>query len=108
MTTRGIEKLAAFSHVRYDDNFWGGVEPDMAKVVVEKLSKRSESRSTRHSISEKRVRDSAGKSRMIRTIDAESPTFGDDLRYIFAQNVRKARRDNKRLIGTPDVVLPKP
>jgi hypothetical protein len=75
----------------------------MPKVVVEQLN---QSKPGRHAVSKKRVRDSAGNARTIRTIDAESPTFGDDLRYVFTRNVRKARRENKRLIGTPDVVVP--
>lgn len=36
------------------------------------------------------------------TIDATSPTFGDDLRRIFEKNVAKARRENKKKFGSPD------
>jgi hypothetical protein len=36
------------------------------------------------------------------TIDATSPTFGDDLRHTFEKNVAKARRENKKKFGSPD------
>jgi hypothetical protein len=36
------------------------------------------------------------------TIDASSPTFGDDLRRAFEKNVAKARRENKKKFGSPD------
>lgn len=36
------------------------------------------------------------------TIDATSPTFGDDLRRAFEKNVAKARRENKKKFGSPD------
>jgi hypothetical protein len=36
------------------------------------------------------------------TIDATSPTFGDDLRRAFEKNVAKARRENKNKFGSPD------
>ena len=35
-------------------------------------------------------------------IDANSPTFDADLTYVFQQNVARARRENKRLFGSPD------
>jgi hypothetical protein len=35
-------------------------------------------------------------------IDANSKTFTDDLTAVFKKNVAKARRENKRLFGSPD------
>lgn len=37
--------------------------------------------------------------KVIRTLDARSDAFGDDLTYVFRKNVEKARRENKRLTG---------
>lgn len=52
----------------------------------------------------RRVTDADGRKVTIRAIDANSPTFGDDLLYVFSKNVEAARRENKRLIGTPSGV----
>jgi hypothetical protein len=41
------------------------------------------------------------------TIDATSPTFGDDLRRAFEKNVAKARRENKKKFGSPDPQPPR-
>jgi len=46
-----------------------------------------------------RVSDYAGKPS---TIDATSPTFGDDLRRAFEKNVARVRRENKKKFGSPD------
>ena len=35
-------------------------------------------------------------------IDSNSPTFDADLTYVFQRNVARARRENKRLFGSPD------
>jgi hypothetical protein len=43
----------------------------------------------------------------VRTLDARSATFGDDLLYVFGKNVAKARRDNKRVTGATDSVVRK-
>ena len=52
---------------------------------------------------EKRVRDTASQVKTLRVLDIGSRTFGEDLQYVFGKNVAEARRDNKRIIGTPDV-----
>jgi len=38
-------------------------------------------------------------------IDGESPTLGKDLTWAFAQNVKRARAENRRLVGDPDPAL---
>ena len=48
----------------------------------------------------RRVTDADGQKVTIRAIDANSPTFGEDLLYVFGKNVEAARRENKRVIGT--------
>jgi hypothetical protein len=41
------------------------------------------------------------------SIDANSPTFADDLEIVFRRNVAKARRANKKKFGSPDRVVQK-
>lgn len=50
------------------------------------------------------VFNSDGTSRVIHSVDAESPTLGKDLEHLFRLNVAKARRDNERIVGVADFV----
>lgn len=75
----------------------------MAKVVYTTL-KPSKSGKKTSSVTTKRVKGADGKALTVHTIDADSQTFGDDVSYVFRQNVRKARRENKRLVGSSDRV----
>jgi hypothetical protein len=77
----------------------------MAKVVVRSLQAKPKGRRGSTGVAEKRVRDTEGQVKTLRTLDARSQTFGDDLQYVFGRNVAKARRDNKRTIGTADAVV---
>ena len=43
-----------------------------------------------------------GRSKTVYRLDANSPTFDADLQYVFSRNVAKARRENKRLFGSPE------
>lgn len=52
------------------------------------------------SVKAKRVKTADGRTMTLLTIDADSKTFGDDLSYVFKKNVAKARRENKRLLGS--------
>jgi hypothetical protein len=40
----------------------------------------------------------------LRTLNANSESFGSDFTYVFGRNVAKARRENKRVTGRTDVV----
>lgn len=55
----------------------------------------------------RRVTAADGEKVTIRAIDANSPTFGDDLLYVFSKNVEAARRENKRVLGSPSGVAKK-
>jgi hypothetical protein len=35
-------------------------------------------------------------------LDPHSPTFTDDLTRLFQRNIARARRENKKLFGSPD------
>lgn len=52
---------------------------------------------------EKRVRQADGRFETIRTVDLASPSFGEDMLYVFTKNVAAARRENKRVTGKADV-----
>jgi len=52
----------------------------------------------------KRVVGLKGKVTMVATLDADSKSFGEDLRRVFERKVRKARRENKRVTGLADFV----
>lgn len=75
----------------------------MKKHVAASLHAKSNGVRTTRTVAEKRVRDTAGQVKTLRVLDIGSETFGDDLQYVFGKNVAKARRDTKRLLGTPDV-----
>jgi hypothetical protein len=73
----------------------------MARIVYGDLNpKRGRSRPSVR----KRVVHASGETSSIYTVDADSRTFGDDLTSVFRENVRKARRRNKRVVGAADRV----
>jgi hypothetical protein len=78
------------------------VGADMAKVVVKKFSgPKADLRGT--AVTQKRVRDAnSGQFLVVRTIDAQCKTLGQDLNYVFSKNVAKARRENKAVTGVVD------
>lgn len=77
----------------------------MAKVVYKSL-KGGRSGASR-SVGKKRISDSEGRSRTVHTLDANSASFDEDLRYVFRRSVAKARRENKRIVGSADIAPPK-
>jgi len=74
----------------------------MAKVVVAKLKAEKGKAAAGTSVVEKRVRDASGKLQVVRTIDGHSKSFANDLTYVFARNVAKARRENRAVTGVAD------
>ena len=54
------------------------------------------------SVRAKRMRNGAGKSVRVLSLDANSTTFIDDLTTVFQRNVAKARRENRQLLGSAD------
>ena len=79
----------------------------MAKVIVSDLKSKEAVRPGKGRVAEKRVPNGEGQVKVLRTLDVGSSTFGDDLHYVFRKNVAKARRDNKRIIGSADGVVTK-
>ena len=75
----------------------------MAKVIIKKLANRKRA-SQPETVGQKRVRSENGKFLTLRTVKTESKSFGSDFSYVFGKNVAKARRENKRVTGSTDVV----
>jgi len=74
----------------------------MGKVVVRKIDFKNGKAGARPGVKKTRVRDSAGQPMQIYTLDARSPTFGDDLTYVYQANVATARHENRKLFGSAD------
>jgi hypothetical protein len=77
----------------------------MTKVVVADLA--TPPRRITRSVQKKRVRDADGRTRQVMLLDLNSATFDDDLTYVFERNVAKARRQNKKLLGSADGIKAK-
>jgi hypothetical protein len=77
----------------------------MAKVVITRMEgKTARSIGSKGTgVTLKRV-SKDGRITSIRTLDAGSETFGKDFTWTFGANVKKARKENKRVIGVPDRV----
>ncbi len=78
----------------------------MTKVIIGKKDPANRRRPS--TVGLKRFRDpDSGRLIVIRSIDANSATFGTDLHEVFARNVEKARKENKKKFGSSDRVSPK-
>ena len=51
--------------------------------------------------------DSDGCRQKLQTLDVHSRSFGQDFGEAFKKSVRKARRENTRIIGRPDIAVGK-
>lgn len=68
----------------------------MTDVIIAELKRPKTSGSVR----EKRLRKADGQTVRVLSLDANSETFADDLTVVFERNVARARRENKRLLGS--------
>lgn len=76
-------------------------------VVYKSLNdKKIDRKST--SVTSRKVRGPDGEPVTVYSFDPNSPTLADDITYIFRQNVKRARRRNKELFGSPDGLPRKP
>jgi hypothetical protein len=79
----------------------------MTRIIVRKLNGKAGARHGRSSVVSKSVHKPSGERIRILSVDANSPTFGNDLSIVFERNVAKARRANKKKFGSPDRVAQK-
>jgi hypothetical protein len=73
----------------------------VSKVKVAKLAIKHGNRRPK-AVARTVVRRSNGRMMEVFTVDANSPTFDDDLTYVYRENVANARRENERLFGSAD------
>jgi hypothetical protein len=76
----------------------------MTDITIQRVDGGSRPGRKPKGVTTKRVTTLDGGKVTLRTIDANSPTFGEDLLYVFARNVEAARRANKAILGTPSGV----
>jgi hypothetical protein len=70
-------------------------------VIVKKLNnKKLRLRDT--NVRESWRYNSEGRRVRVLCADVNSPTFDDDLTYVFQRNIARARRENKKLFGSAD------
>lgn len=75
----------------------------MVKVVVGELgSKKSAKNRPPAHVKKQQLRASSGRTVRVFTIDANSPTFDEDLTYVYSANVAHARRENRKMFGSSD------
>jgi hypothetical protein len=82
-------------------------EAHMTRIIVRKLNAKMGTPHAPGSVVSKSVHKPSGERVRILSVDANSPTFGNDLTVIFERNVAKARRANKKKFGSPDRVAQK-
>jgi hypothetical protein len=75
----------------------------VAKVVFRSLKTDRRTKSVPAAVAKKRVASAGGGTRTLFALDANSPSFDEGLRYVFSKNVAKARRENKRILGSADI-----
>lgn len=73
----------------------------MTDITIQRSDKGKRAGKKPKGVTLRRVTAASGEKVTIRAIDANSPTFGEDLLYVFSKNVEAARRENKALLGTP-------
>ena len=76
----------------------------MTKVVFASLNTGRRTKSAPAAVARKRVATPDGGSKILLALDANSPSFEEGMQYVFSKNVAKARRENKRILGSADIV----
>ena len=74
-------------------------EAPTVKVVYANLQQAK--RGPSPAVTRKRVRRADGKTETHLVLDADSPSFAEDMTYAFKRNVARVRRENKRMFGYP-------
>lgn len=72
----------------------------MTQITILRAGKGKRAGKKPAGVTVRRITGADGKKVTVRSIDAYSPTFGEDLLYVFTRNVQAARRENKRLLGS--------
>jgi hypothetical protein len=79
----------------------------MAKVGGDRANKKASAvlkRRRNEGVAKKRFKAASGRYERVAVLDANASSFGANLLKVFSENVAKARKENKRLFGSPDRV----
>lgn len=76
----------------------------MAKPAVKQHPKPRRPGRRPDSVIDVRLTTPGGAKVVVASIDGNSETFADDLLYVFARNVRAAREENRKKLGSPSGV----
>jgi hypothetical protein len=68
----------------------------MVKIVVAELNQ-PKGKKAKPAVRTARVRDQDGQLMTVRSIRADSESFGQDFLHVFARNVERVRRENKKV-----------
>jgi hypothetical protein len=79
----------------------------MTDISIQRSSKSSRAGKKPKGVTTKRVTTPDGAKVTVRSLDANSPTFGEEFLYVFSRNVAAARRRNKEILGSPSGVTGK-
>lgn len=93
-----------------DDLAKGDVQADiigMTDITVQRVYGANRPGKKPKGVTAKRVKIGEGETVTVRSIDANSPDFGEEFLYVFGRNVAAARRRNKEVLGTPSGVAGK-
>ena len=73
----------------------------MAKLEIKTHPKAKRASARPETVAVKSVSAERGGKLRVLSVDANSPSFGDDFLYVFTQNVKRARKENKQRLGSP-------
>lgn len=76
----------------------------MAKTATRSRTAGLRASSKPKTVSDIRLRTLGGEKVTVSSIDGNSDTFAEDFLYVFARNVRAARKENKEKLGSPSGV----
>jgi hypothetical protein len=72
----------------------------MSKPDIKSFAKPKRADTRPDSVTVRSVSLTSGAQARVLATDANGPSFGDDFLYIFKQNVKKAREENKERLGS--------
>ncbi|MBP1806967.1 hypothetical protein [Rubellimicrobium aerolatum] len=70
----------------------------MVKIVVAELNP-PKAKAAKPAVRTARVRAPDGHLTTVRSIQADSESFGQDFQHVFARNVERVRRENRKVAG---------
>ena len=79
----------------------------MTKPVLSETPRAKDRAIKRATLAKQRITDEHGRVRTVYRLDASSGRFDVEFSKAFKLSVAKARKENKRLTGSPDVARPK-